>query len=235
MTTAPPSSGVCSPPVTTWEGLRSVGDQRTNGRLHKFGSSRGRFASYNGTAPIEISSGDRVIFRLSRRGNRQLNHAIHMTAVTQISRPGSEGRAYCQRKIAEGMGRKAALRALKRRISDTLLQRMIDDTRRHDTRSGKDPGGQPGNDAVSSGAGSHPDRPALRTSHSPAKSRSDSALEIPFHFYGLTAPLFDKTRQLLGIERRLIDRRTPARADRRMPTAADPCRLCDALSPSPVS
>jgi hypothetical protein len=55
------------------------------------------------------------------------------------------------------------------------------------------------------------------------------------HFYGLTAPLFDKTRRLLGIERRLIDRRTPARADRRMPTAADPCRLCDALSPSPVS
>jgi hypothetical protein len=54
------------------------------------------------------------------------------------------------------MGRKAALRALKRRISATLLQRMIDDTRRHDTGSGKDPGGQPGNDAVSSVAGSHP-------------------------------------------------------------------------------
>jgi hypothetical protein len=43
-----------------------------------------------------------------------------MAAVTQISRPGSEGRAYYQRKIADGMGRKAALRALKRTISDTL-------------------------------------------------------------------------------------------------------------------
>ena len=37
--------------------------------------SRDRFASYNGTAPIEVSSGDRKTYRLSRRGNRQLNHA----------------------------------------------------------------------------------------------------------------------------------------------------------------
>ena len=86
--------------------------------------TRDRFASYNGTAPIEVSSGDRVIHRLSRRGNRHLNHAIHMAAVTQISRPGSEGRAYYQRKIADGMGRKAALRALKRTISDTLHVRV---------------------------------------------------------------------------------------------------------------
>ena len=61
------------------------------------------------------------------------------------------------------MGRKAALRALKRRISYTLHQRMIEDARRHDTRSGKDPGGQPGNDTVSNVAGSHLDRPALGT------------------------------------------------------------------------
>ena len=74
--------------------------------------------------PIEVSSGDRVIHRLSRRGNRHLNHAIHMAAVTQISRPGSEGRAYYQRKIADGMGRKAGLRALKRTISDTLHVRV---------------------------------------------------------------------------------------------------------------
>jgi transposase len=46
--------------------------------------TRDRFASYNGTAPIEVSSGDRKIYRLSRRGNRQLNHAIHMAAISQI-------------------------------------------------------------------------------------------------------------------------------------------------------
>ena len=64
--------------------------------------NRDRFASYNGTAPIEVSSGDRTIYRLSRRGNRQLNHAIHMATVTQIRYPGTIGRTYYDRKVAEG-------------------------------------------------------------------------------------------------------------------------------------
>src|SRR5262249_28536741 len=66
--------------------------------------TRDRFASYNGTAPIEVSSGDRVIYRLFRRGNRQLNHAIHIAAVSQISHHSSPGYAYYQRKRGEGMG-----------------------------------------------------------------------------------------------------------------------------------
>jgi transposase len=45
---------------------------------------RDRFAAYNGTAPIEVSSGRRTVHRLSRRGNRRVNHAIHMAAITQI-------------------------------------------------------------------------------------------------------------------------------------------------------
>ena len=73
--------------------------------------SRDRFASYNGTAPIEVSSGDRKIYRLSRRGNRHLNHAIHVVAVSQISHRSSQGYAYYQRKRAEGMTSKCALRA----------------------------------------------------------------------------------------------------------------------------
>jgi transposase len=64
--------------------------------------TRDRFAAYNGTAPIEVSSGNRNIYRLSRRGNRRLNHAVHMAAVTQIRQPHSDGRAYYDRKIAEG-------------------------------------------------------------------------------------------------------------------------------------
>jgi transposase len=137
--------------------------------------TRHRFASYNGTAPIEVSSGDRTIYRLSRRGNRQLNHAIHLAAVTQIRHRGSEGRTYYERKIAKGMGGRAALRALKRKISDTLYEHMIDDVHTRDKRIGKDPGGQSGNDAASSVAGSHPDRPALRTSHSRASTNSRTA------------------------------------------------------------
>jgi transposase len=49
--------------------------------------SRDHFAACNGTAPIEVSSGNRKVYRLSRRGNRSLNHAVHMTAVTQVRTP----------------------------------------------------------------------------------------------------------------------------------------------------
>jgi transposase len=54
---------------------------------------RDAFASYNGTAPMEVSSGKRKVYRLSLRGNRRLNHAAHMTAVAQVRYPHSEGRA----------------------------------------------------------------------------------------------------------------------------------------------
>jgi len=58
---------------------------------------RNHFAAYDGTAPIEVSSGGRKVHRLSRRGNRRLNHAIHMAAVTQIRHRHSPGRAYYDR------------------------------------------------------------------------------------------------------------------------------------------
>jgi transposase len=85
------------------------------------------FAGYAGTAPVEVSSGPHKVFRLSRRGNRQLNHAIHMAAVTQIRHVHSDGYAYYKRKIGEGKSPKMALRALKRRITTTLYEVMIHD------------------------------------------------------------------------------------------------------------
>ena len=103
-------------------------------------ASRDAFAAYNGTAPIEVSSGRRKIFRLSRRGNRRLNHAIHMAAVTQIRHRHSEGRAYYDRKIAEGHTGKEAIRALKRRISDAIYTRLRDDAARAATTELDGPG-----------------------------------------------------------------------------------------------
>jgi transposase len=82
-----------------------------------------RFASYNGTAPIEASSGPRKRHRLNPRGNRKLNHAIHMAAVTQV-RHATPGRTYYDRKITEGKSKKEALRALKRRISDAVWRQL---------------------------------------------------------------------------------------------------------------
>jgi transposase len=128
--------------------------------------TRDHFAAYNGTAPIEASSGNRTVHRLSRRGNRHLNHAIHMATVSQISHHRTTGRTYHQRKTDEGMTPKSALRALKRKISHALNARMTADARRTTRQTAKGgPGRQTGNDSTSSATGSHP-QPALRTSHS---------------------------------------------------------------------
>jgi transposase len=119
-------------------------------------ATRNRFAAYNGAAPIEVSSGNRKTHRLSLRGNRRINHAIHMAAITQIRHAHSDGRAYYDRKIAEGKTCKEALRCLKRRISDAIYARLLADARQAARASMTDPGGQPGNDSDSSAAGSHP-------------------------------------------------------------------------------
>jgi transposase len=102
------------------------------GGASRFGD-RDRFAACNGTAPIEVSCGGRKIHRLSLRGNRRLNHAIHMAAVTQIRYAHSPGRAYFDRKLAEGKTGKEALRCLKRQISDAIHARLVADAAPHGT------------------------------------------------------------------------------------------------------
>jgi transposase len=99
------------------------------GDVGRFGN-RDRFAAYNGTAPVEFSSGGRTVHRVSERGNRQLNHAIHMAAICQLRQPHSEGRAYFERKVAEGKTKKKAVRALKRQISNAVYRRLVADARR---------------------------------------------------------------------------------------------------------
>jgi transposase len=127
-----------------------IGDVRHVSRF----PDRDHFAAYDGTAPIEVSSGGRKIYRLSRRGNRRLNHAIHMAAVTQIRYRHSQGRAYYDKKLAEGKTGKEALRCLKRQISDAIYACLQADARR--AAGAKSPGGQRGNGSVASAVGSHP-------------------------------------------------------------------------------
>lgn len=90
-------------------------------------ANRDRYAAYNGTAPVEFSSGGRTVHRLSTRGNRNLNHALHMAAICQLRQPHSEGRAYFDRRVAEGKTKKEALRALKRQISNTVYRHLVAD------------------------------------------------------------------------------------------------------------
>ena len=88
----------------------------------------GHFASYNATAPIEASSGNKNRHRLNPRGNRKLNHILHIAAVCQLRYP-SQGRTYYDKKIAEGKTSKEAIRALKRRISDVVHRQLQADSR----------------------------------------------------------------------------------------------------------
>jgi transposase len=92
-------------------------------------ASRNHYASYTGTAPLEASSGPKKRHRLNPRGNRQLNHALHIAAIAQI-RHDSPGRTYYLRKIDEGKSKKEALRALKRRIADAVYRALVADAHR---------------------------------------------------------------------------------------------------------
>ena len=107
-------------PITTARMLGEVGN------VSRF-ESRHHFASYNGTAPTDKGSAGPPIPRVNTKGNRKLNHAIHIVAVTQIRQKNSVGRAYFLRKVAEGKTEKEAIRALKRKISDVIYRQLVVD------------------------------------------------------------------------------------------------------------
>lgn len=98
------------------------------GNVARF-KSAAHFASYNGTAPIEASSGENKRHRLNPRGNRQLNYALHIIAIAQLRYP-CEGRQYYDRKRAEGKSAKEAIRSLKRQISNIVYRAAVADARR---------------------------------------------------------------------------------------------------------
>jgi len=97
-----------------------------SGDIRRFPTA-GHYARHNATAPIEASSGPKARHRLNPRGDRQINHAIHTAALTQIAHD-HPGRVYYARKLAEGKTKKEAMRALKRRISDVIYRQLLADT-----------------------------------------------------------------------------------------------------------
>jgi transposase len=125
--------------------------------------SRAHFASWNGTAPIDASSGDQVRHRLSRAGNRQINRVLHIMATVQLRNP-TPGRAYYDRRKAEGKTSMEAMRALKRRLSDIVYRAMVNDalspattaTATASTSARTGPGGHSGAATNSSAVDSNP-------------------------------------------------------------------------------
>ncbi|HET7277843.1 MAG TPA: transposase [Dermatophilaceae bacterium] len=126
------------PVVASWV-LADVGD------VARF-ADRNRFASWTGTAPLDASSGEQNRHRLSRAGDRRVNHMIHIAAISQI-RLDTDGRAYYRRKRAEGKKPLEDIRCLKRRISDAIFRQLVTDAQR-ETSTG--PGGHCGAPLTSS-------------------------------------------------------------------------------------
>ena len=60
--------------------------------------------------------------------HRRLNHALHMAAICQVRHRHSEGRAYFERKVAEGKTKNDAIRSLKRHLSNVVYRQLLLDT-----------------------------------------------------------------------------------------------------------
>jgi transposase len=91
--------------------------------------SKASFASLSGTAPLVASSGQTHRHRLNRRGNRQLNWALHYIALVQ-SRTSAEAKAYLARQREAGKSHKEAMRCLKRHLSNVVYRHLLLDARR---------------------------------------------------------------------------------------------------------
>lgn len=134
------------------------------GDVRRF-KSKHHYASYTGSAPIDVSSGDQDRHRLNRGGNRRLNYALHVAALVQIRFPGP-GQDYYLRKRAEGKKPLEAMRCLKRRLSDVVFHALQEDLRNKLRAAG--PEGHSGTTLTSSA-----------TDLTPMASSSDKSLTGP--------------------------------------------------------
>ena len=152
-------------PVVAARVLADVGD------VARF-ADRNRFASWTGTAPIEASSGEQIRHRLSRAGNRKVNHMLHIAAATQI-RLDTPGRAYYRRKRTGGKTKLEAIRCLKRRISNAVYRQLLADAHR---LAGTGPGGHCGASLTSSAVDLPPH---IDTSDQPLPGPANPTLQPP--------------------------------------------------------
>jgi transposase len=123
--------------------------------------------------------------RRSRVGNRRINRALHIMAVVQLRHPGTDGRRYYDRRVAEGKTPMEAMRALKRRLSDVIYRQLVNDQKQQ--KDGEDmrdtearrtgPEGHLGTTTKSSAAGSNPNADA-----------SDKSLSEPVNIDATPAP-----------------------------------------------
>jgi transposase len=153
-------------PVVAARVLADVGD------VSRF-ADRNRFASWTGTAPLDASSGEQNRHRLSRAGNRRMNHMIHVAAVTQL-RLNTDGRTYYRLKRAEGKKPLEAMRCLKRRISDAVYRQLVADAEM--AAHGLDRAGRGGHYGASQESSAADFHPLIGTSDQPLPGPATTTL-----------------------------------------------------------
>ena len=135
--------------------------------------NRDHFASWNGTAPIDASSGDNVRHRLSRAGNRQINRVLHIMATVQL-RNDTEGRAYFDRRKAEG---KTSMEAMRSTQTKALEHRLQDHARRRRERRRRR--AREGNEVATLTPARPAHNPNTGSSEKPLRGPSPPSLERP--------------------------------------------------------
>ena len=158
-------------PVVAARILADVGD------VTRF-ADRNRFASWTGTAPLDASSGEQNRHRLSRAGNRRMNHMIHIAAVTQL-RLDTQGRAYYRRKRAAGKKPMEAMRCLKRRISDAVYRQLVADAQRAVLSLGAGEAGPGGHCGATQSSGAVDLPPHIDTSDQPLPGPAEPTVLPP--------------------------------------------------------
>ena len=145
---------------------------------------RNHFASWTGTAPIDASSGEHRRHRLSRAGNRRLNHVLYMAGIVQL-RNDTRGRAYYRRKLQESKTSLEAMRCLRRQLSRCRLPPARRRRRRPHVDPERRPGRAPGGDSVSSTADLTPD---IGSSDQPLPGPAPTTLPLAPDLKNLTGP-----------------------------------------------
>jgi transposase len=201
--------------------------------IARFGD-KDRFASYNGAAPIDASSGEQVRYRLSRAGNRRLNRALHIMAVTQIRFANSAGRRYHERKRCQGKTAKQALRCRKRRLSDVVYRQLLADRARRIGACGSPTTAAPTPSTFTSPTIRRPvrTRPRRRTRRpgSPGSSRS-TGTTIASSESRFSTPAAAATTTSSSKPNTSTDRRTP----RRRSTPVGGSAAANTAAPQPTS
>jgi transposase len=138
---------------------------------------RNHFASWTGTAPIDASSGEHTRHRLSRAGNRRLNHVLYMAGIVQL-RNDTPGRACYRRKRQQSKTSMEAMRCLRRRLSDVACRQLAADAAARPAAAPEQagPGGHSGTTLKSSAAGLTPD---IGSSDKPLPGPAPSTLPPP--------------------------------------------------------